>query len=40
MNEELREKAEELGRLREENDERAAGYAEKVNEMWGAECNE
>ena len=37
---ELLDKAEELGRLREESDERAIGYAEKVNEMWGVECNE
>ena len=34
---ELLDKAEELGRLREESDERAIGYAEKVSEMWGAE---
>lgn len=34
---ELLDKAEEYGRLREESDERAIGYAEKVNEMWGAE---
>ena len=33
---ELLDKAEEYGRLREESDERAIGYAEKVNEMWGA----
>lgn len=37
---ELLDKAEEYGRLREESDERAIGYAEKVNEMWGVECNE
>lgn len=37
---ELLDKAEELGRLREESDERAIGYAEKVNRIWGAECNE
>lgn len=33
--EELLDKAEEYGRMREENDERAIGYAEKVSEMWG-----
>lgn len=33
---ELLDKAEEYGRLREESDERAIGYAEEVNEMWGA----
>ena len=34
---ELLDKAVEYGRLREESDERATGYAEKVNEIWGAE---
>ena len=37
---ELLDKAEEYGRLREESDERAIGYAEKVNELWGGGCNE
>lgn len=37
---ELLDKAEEYGRLREESDERAIGYAEKVNEIWGGGCNE
>ena len=32
----LLDKAEEFGRLREESDERAMGYAEKVNEIWSA----
>ena len=30
----------ELDEMREESDERAIGYAEKVNKIWGAECNE
>lgn len=37
---ELLDKAEEFGRLREESDERAIGYAEKVNKIWGGGCNE
>ena len=37
---ELLDKAEEYGRLREESDERAIGYAEKVNEIWGGGCDE
>ena len=36
----LLDKAEEYGRLREESDERAIGYAEKVNKIWGGGCNE
>ena len=36
----MEEMNEKMDEMREESDERAIGYAEKVNKIWGGGCNE